>query len=54
MQFTTIADPDAVNTAEGALREYLRDGYDPSIVIAQLEVLRSAQQVARRRRRGSG
>lgn len=36
---------DGESAAEEELRHYLRDGYDPSVVIAQLYVLRRAQQV---------
>lgn len=38
--------------AENELKDYLREGYDPVVVIAQLDVLRRAQQVRRPMRRG--
>jgi hypothetical protein len=38
--------------AENELRDYLREGYDPTVVIAQLDVLRRAQQVRRPMRGG--
>lgn len=38
--------------AENELRDYLREGYDPAVVIAQLDLLRRAQQVRRPTRRG--
>ena len=33
--------------AEEELRDYLRDGYDPGVVIAQIDLLRRAQRVRR-------
>lgn len=42
----------AVIAAEIELKNYLREGYDPAVVIAQLDLLRRAQQVRRPSRRG--
>lgn len=33
--------------AEKELRDYLRDGYDPGVIIAQIDLLRRAQRVRR-------
>ena len=40
--------------AEEELRDYLRDGYDPGVVIAQIDLLRRAQRVRRPGRTGGG
>jgi len=41
----------AETAAENELKDYLRQGYDPAVVIAQLDVLRRAQQLRRPMRR---